>query len=493
MLDRLRTHVILRVGRGMIRALLCGCAGLGLLGAGCRSASQAAPAERSAAQAPARFSRSGTTLLHEAWWQSLGDPALTMLIETALDENFSLRATWQRLAQAEAVARRTGAERQPTLDLTAGASRTRTRIERENERTTRYDVGLLASFELDLWGRVASERAAALLDAEASAADVQVAALTLSAAVANVWYELAEERAQGRLLSEQTATNQQLLALVEERFRQGQVQAADVLRQRQLVEQSHGREVLSSGRAELLEHELSVLVGRSPGTLPAEPTPLLVELPPLPDTGVPAELLARRPDVMRAERLAEAADARLAVARADRYPRFALTGRLSTGGDHVQRLLRDWLAEIAGSLLAPIYAGGALAAEVERTSAATIEALESYGEVVLDALREVEDALAAGGAQAQYFESLSQQLDLAEAVIERTRASYVAGQFDYLRVLEAVTARQALEREHLSARRERLALRIQLCRALAGPVPLEPPDPRPPPARGSGTLQKAMP
>lgn len=426
---------------------------------------------------PERFSASGTELPPERWWETFADAGLAQAVELALDENFAIAIAWDRLAQAEAIARREGAARVPAVDVDAGASRSVERDRTGRVYSNRFLAGLSAGYEVDLWGRIRSAHEAALHDVAASQEDVFTASISLSASVATVWYELAEALEQVRVLGEQTETNAQVLELLTERFRQGMVQAADVLRQRQLVQSTQGLHALAEQRAAVLRHLLAVLLGRPPGTDLGLPAAALVAVPELPSTGVPADLLERRPDVRAAYLAVLAQDRELAAAIAAQYPRISLAADGQTSAADIDDLFDNWLAGLAASLVQPLFDGGRRRAEVDRNRALLSEALHRYGQAILEALRDVEDALAQEAHQRDYLRSLEQQFETAGAVIERTRSSYLNGTVDYIRVLEALTSRQSLERTLLSARRQLLAYRVELLRALAGPFPLERPEP----------------
>lgn len=188
-------------------------------------------------------------VLPDQWWTSLDDPSLDQLIETALDGNFSLRMAWDRLSQARAIARRDGAEISPTLDLTGGVSRTRGQ---DSSYTTDWDLGLIASYELDVWGRVRSTRDAALLDAMVAEEDVHAAAISLTADIANRWFEYAEQSQRIEVLERQQRNNREVLEIITAQFRAGQVRAEDVLRQQNLVESSVGDLALAQQQAETI-------------------------------------------------------------------------------------------------------------------------------------------------------------------------------------------------------------------------------------------------
>jgi NodT family efflux transporter outer membrane factor (OMF) lipoprotein len=436
-------------------------------------------------EVPEAFSGTGEDELPDHWWRSFDDPALDRLVERALEGNPGIWIAWDRLAAAEAAARKAGAELYPSLDAGVAAQRTRTRTSVEtpfddDETVTSYSTALsldlAASWEIDVWGRVRASRDAAALTAAARAEDVRAVAIILSAEVAANWYRLVEQRGQIRVLEAQIDTNERVLELVTLRFQQGKVGAADVLRQRQLVEAGRENLVVARATEEVLENRLAVLLGLPPGRPVTDPADELVTLPPLPATGVPAVLVERRPDVQSALSEVLAADRVVAAAVADRYPRLSITARAETFGEDAGDLFENWLAAIAGNLVAPILDGGRRAAEVDRTRAVASEALNGYGQIVLDAFEEVENALVKERRQRERIESIEKQRELSRQIITQTRQSYANGALDYLRVLEALITDQGLERALLSARRELVEYRIELCRAIAGGWEMDRPE-----------------
>ncbi len=414
---------------------------------------------------PPRFSETGLREPAQKWWEDFADPELNTFVETALADNPSLRATWERLAQAEAIVKRERAGLFPTLELGAEAGGFKS-----VPSVRRNDFGLssAASYELDLWGRVRGNAAAAAADARSREAELQAAAISLSASVASVWYELIEQRAQLDLLERQIANNEQLLELVTLRFRQGQVPAADVLRQRQLVEDRRGDRAAVKAEIKLREHALATLLGRAPTTLRFPDRRELIALPPLPSTGVPAELLQRRPDVRQAVFRIEAADQRVAVALADRYPRIDLRAVYETSAISPSALFTSWIATFVSQLTQPLFDAGRRAADVERTKAVVSEAIYDYRTQVLASLQEVEDALARERRQRELLASLESQLKLARDTTASLRNRYIQGATNYLDILNATTSQQDLERRILSVRRDSMTQRIALVRALAG-------------------------
>ena len=269
------------------------------------------------------------------------------------------------------------------------------------------------------------------------------------------------------LIESQIETNQTVLQLIENRFRLGLVQAVDVLRQRQLVEATREQRVIADAERQVLVHQLAVLLGRPPQEGPGTQPEDLPDLPPLPATGVPLDLVQRRPDVQSAFLQLQAADQDVAAAIRNQFPRLTLTAS-ATSEVTAGTLFQEWVTSFAGNLLAPLFYGGELRAEVDRTQAVRQQRLFEYGQTVLIAFQEVEDALVLEVRQRERISSLEDQLTLADQAYEQLRFQYLNGTSNYLEVLTALDEVQALRRDLLSARLTLVDQRIALYRALAG-------------------------
>lgn len=423
---------------------------------------------------PGDFSTSGSGNLPERWWHSFGDAVLDRLIGQALAQNFSLQSVWARLDQAAAVERISRAGLYPSLDAEGSAGRSWAHNDR-GATASSYSVGLMAGYEIDLWGRIDSGSKAATLDRQATEAELSAAAISLSAEVASTWYQLVEQYGQQVLVSNQLETNSRVLELITLRFRRGKVGATDVLQQRQLVESNRGELANVQSIIGVLEHRLAILLGETPDTRVTEPHHELISLPPLPATGIPVELVQRRPDLRQGFYALQASDQRTAAAVADRFPRISLLGSSDSLAADIDELFDNWLSNLAGNLVAPVIDGGRRRAEVDRNRALAEQSLNNYRQQLLDALGEVEDALLREQQQRAFIDSLDKQLALSGEVIGRVRDSYLYGAVDYLRVLDVLLTNQNLERSRLTARRELIDTRIALCRALAGGWTLERP------------------
>lgn len=433
------------------------------------------------------------------WLHDFDNPVLADLARAAVERNPDLVATAARVEQALARVRLAGADRLPQASISLDTARSQNLrgSEFRSVRANTFQHGLDISWEVDLWGRVASLRRAALADLDAASADFAAARLSLAANTAKTALEMAESRGVIALSEENLASLQTNLDILNRKLEAGaaddntaleiSLSRADVARARAIIAQQERQ--LDTARR-LLETLL--------GDYPAGQIEALRELPGMRRSvpaGLPSELLLRRPDLVAAERRVDARWEEAAAARKALLPAVRLTAGAGTSttaefGDlfDIQNLI--W--NIGSNLSQPLFEGGRLLANVALSEAERDEIAALYAESALTAFREVETALASERLLAV------QQAALAEAAEEATRAErlslsqYEKGLVDIITLLEsqrrAFDARSAL----LTTRRQRLANRIDLYLALGGDfdapaqvreVPAPPRTASPPPRR----------
>ncbi|MFO7715265.1 efflux transporter outer membrane subunit [Desulfosarcina sp.] len=409
--------------------------------------------------------------LSSPWWVSVGAPELNRLILTALADNFTLKEAWARLQQARSLAIQAGAGLYPELEATGSADYTRLRSENTSGSSAgrdSYALGLVSSYELDLWGRLRSQREAALFGVNAREDDLSTARVTLAAEVADRWVQIVSQRLQMQLLDKQLKNNLTFLELIELRFRKAMVSALDVYQQKQVVESVRARLPLVEAESQLLMHELAVLLGRPPradlGLIQTQ-IPVVDQLPGL---GLPADLLANRPDVRAAGSRLKAAEWQVAAARANRLPALRFSAGAQYGTSDMDLLFDTWLLNLAANLTAPIFDGGRRAAEVDRARAQADENLWTYRQTVLTAVKEVEDALESETRQREHIHGLESVMAAARRGLEEAIQRYRRGLSDYLPVLTQLIAVQDLERDLIRQREALVRYRIGLHRALGG-------------------------
>ena len=407
----------------------------------------------------------------ERWWKRFGDQGLNALMDEAFAANLDLRQAYARLEQSEALVRASGAAQRPTLDLSGAGGRRRQSVSPLGAVTAdSYTLSLPASFEIDLWRKLASRTEAARLDRGASREELKALYLSLSAQVADVYFLAVEQQAQLALTDRNIAAFSDTLERVERRYREGLVPALDVYQSRQNLASARSRRPQFENSLAAAEHALAVLLGRYPGRGVIEGRGVLPPTIPAFPAGLPSGLLAHRPDVeARLLRLA-ASDARIAAAIAERFPALRLTG--SYGGQSTE--LGDLLGagnifwNLLLNLAQPLYDGGRRAAEVERSRAVFRENLAGYHQSVLSAFREVEDALAAGRTGEERIARLAEAEMASAAALRLALDRYLQGLSEYLPVLTAQGLHFAAQSQLLAARRQLIADRITLARALGG-------------------------
>jgi NodT family efflux transporter outer membrane factor (OMF) lipoprotein len=406
----------------------------------------------------------------DRWWHAFEDAHLNALQSAALTENFDLATFRDRLAAARAVVRRERAALFPSVEY--GAFGEQTRLSRDDWRGDElFGASLTGVYELDLWQQNQNRAEAASLREAVAREELVAAAVSLSGEVARAWYALIEQRGQLRVLDAQVQTNRDVLKVVELRFANGVVRASDVLRQQRLLESTLEQRAVVLANIEVLEHALLVLVGRSPTQRFAAAPDELPALPPRPELGLPSELVQRRPDVRAALLGIRAADADAAVAVAERFPSVTLRAEASTVEENIGDLFDNWAALLRIDIVGPLFDAGAREAEVDRALAVKSERVSTYAQTVLEAFRQVVDAVSREVGREEQIERLNRQLELARRTSDRLNREYLNGDISYIDVLDALTTEQQLQRDLLRARFDRVSDRINLYQALAGGWP----------------------
>jgi NodT family efflux transporter outer membrane factor (OMF) lipoprotein len=412
--------------------------------------------------------------LETPWWKGFESPELNRLLDVALNDGFSIRQARARLDQARAAALKAGAALYPSISVEAGSSHTRQKVEngpggeRTYTTTKNHSLGLAARYELDLWDRIGSSREAERLTAQASREDVHTAFMTLSGQIAENWVEIFRVRSEQALIKAQITTNEIYLEVLELRFDKSLSSALDVLQQREILARSRTLLPPLEARERVLMNETAVLMGKSPDfdlglSGDSLPSPL-----PLPSMGIPADLLANRPDVRAAGLRLRSSQWEISSARADRLPAITLTGRAEYASDQFNTLFDNWLANLAAGLTGPIFDGNRRSAEVDRTRAVARERLVAYEQTVMEAVRDVENALVNINKQQAYLEAVHRQLALAKMTLEQARQRYQNGVVTYLTVLTSLLDVQSLERTLVQGEADLLVYQIGLHRALGG-------------------------
>lgn len=414
------------------------------------------------------------------WWTIFEDPVLDDLQAQAARANPTLQAAVARLAQARALTGAAEAQRFPQIEAGAGATRLRSSpaaqglpADADVAPRTLWRAQAFASYEVDLFGRVASEVQAARADAEQAEGLYRSLMLSIQADVAQNYLALRGLDTEIALLNETVKLREQALALLERRFAAGEIGELDVARARTELAVARSDGVALTRRRAEHEHALATLAGAAPARLALPARPLAFQ-PVMIPAGVPSQLLERRPDIAAAERAMAAANARIGVARAAWFPRLTLTGLLGLEsadfGDLARSASRTWaLGPLAGTALAlTVFDGGRRRANEQSALAAYDEAAAGYRERVLAALREVEDGLSGLRILARQADEQAGAVASAQRAADLSGARYRAGYVNYLEVIDAERQVLASRRGATQIERERALATVALVRALGG-------------------------
>ena len=413
------------------------------------------------------------------WWDDFDDGGLASAVEVALSQNYDLRAAAARLEQAAADARAAEGDLQPTVQSTFNGSRRKQNfvgfpIPGSEGRvlstvSTNYGVSLDVSWEIDLWGRLRNTARAALADLQASAADLRGAQLSIAGQTTKAWFAIAEAQQQVDLSSQTVQSFRSSAEQVRERFEAGIRPALDL--RLALLNLSNAEAQLQQHRQQfdVATRQLELLLGQYADGVFDTPVELPAITPVVP-AGLPADLVARRPDLVAAERELTAFLVRADVARTDLLPRFSLTGSTGTSTDGLRSLIDGnfgvW--SLVGNVVAPLWQGGRLRAQVARADARGAEALANYANAALTAYAEVETALSAEEFLAERERHLAESTLQARAAERLADERYRAGLETYITVLDSQRSAVNAEADLIAARRTRLENRVDLYLALGG-------------------------
>lgn len=414
------------------------------------------------------------------WWRVFNDARLDQLQAEAAQANPSLQAGWARLTRARAIGRASQAEQLPRIDAGTGPTRMRASPAAQGlapdadvSAQTLWRAQAAVSYEVDLFGRVASTVAAASADTEQAQALYRSLLLAVQADVAQHHFALRALDGELALLEQTVTLRQTALDLVERRFRAGETSELDAARARTELSVTRAEAIGLARRRAEVEHALAVLLGKAPAELSLARSLLAFEAIAIPP-GLPSALLERRPDIAAAERAMAAANARIGVARAAAFPRLSLTGALGFEsadlGDLFRWSSRTWaLGPLVGGMLsAPLFDGGRNRALAEGAGAQYDEAVADYRGRVLTAFREVEDSLSGLRTLAQQSIEQQQAVDAARRTAQLSASRYRNGFVNHLELIDAERSLLAAQRAATQIERDRALATVGLIRALGG-------------------------
>lgn len=432
-------------------ALLAGCADMGKVRP---QAVQLKPGQLDPGKALSAAS-AGAAWPDEHWWEALHDPQLNRLVNTALSENPSLRATLARVRQAQSLAGVAQAATLPRVDASASADR-----ELYSAHSTipaplagnyawKNTATLSGSYDLDLWGRNRDALAAALDEVHLAAAESQMARLALETSIVRSYIKLSLAYALQDSVAENLAQRQRILDITRRRKDAGLASDIDV---------TSIETTLPAGRREheqygetiaLLRNQLAALIGKGPGDGDAIARPMLALQAGAPDgataavpANLPAELVGRRPDIVAQRWRVEAAGARIEGAKKDFYPNInlaAFVGVQSLGFGHFLEA-GSQMRGVAPAISLPVFEGGRLRSQLGNQTAIYDGAVEQYNATVIQAMSDVANAVVKMASVRQQDLLAQRALASAKRQQQLAQRAYQAGLTDTLNVINAQLA-----------------------------------------------------
>ncbi len=394
------------------------------------------------------------------WWERFGDPTTTQLVKQALENNYDLKASAARVLQAQAALAEAEGSRLPEISAVFNRTMTRTNtfppgayspfgsLESEVIKTRTYTPEFSISYVLDLFGKLRRLEQAAWADMLAAKANEQALTNSLIASVINARTNIATLQRQLAITRANTENWIRNLEIIERRYGRGLVGPLDVRLARENLEASKASEATVELSLIKAQNALDVLLGRQPGLSRnlSQTLPELPDLTPVP-IGVPAMLLDRRPDVMAAEMALKSSNEKIGVSIAQLFPDLTLTGGIGWKSNKSDDIFVNeaWVYSMVFNAIQPIFKGGQLIAQVDAAKARNAELAADYASTVLNALREVEDALAREQLLQKRLNALQLRFSEAVAAEKLARERYLQGIDQLIIVLETERRRRIAE------------------------------------------------
>lgn len=409
------------------------------------------------------------------WWEIYNDSQLNALEDQLTAANQTLKAAQDRFAAARAAIGSFRAAYYPTLSVAPsaagiGQSQNKALYGNNGHQTySDYQIPFDVSYEPDLWGRVRQTVVSARANAQASAADLANVALSMHAELALDYFDLRGMDSQEQLLQSTVNSYAEALRLTQDLYNGGLASAVDVAQAQTQLETTRAEAVDTGVRRAADEHAIALLVGQPASDFKIDASPLTVPPPAIP-TGLPSDLLERRPDIAAAERVVASENALIGVARTAYFPNVLISGTGGFDSAKITTLLEGpagfW--SLAGSAAETLFDGGARRAAVQEARANYDQSVDNYRQTVLTAFQEVEDNLAA----LRILETEATTEDAAVAAAQHSlslsQTRYRGGVTNYLEVTTAQSAALVNERTAVDILARRMAASVLLVKALGG-------------------------
>jgi len=413
--------------------------------------------------------------LRADWWELFGDPQLNALQAQVEVANQDLKSAEARFRRARAMVGYARSEQYPTIGVSADAASVRDSPNQPyfpssvSNATGDFALPFDLSYEVDLWGRIRRTVNAAKASAQAGAADLETVKLSLHAELAVDYFELRSADAQQRLLDDTVTAYSESLQLTQNRLEGGSAPESDVAQAKTQLDTARVKDTDVAVHRAQYEHAIAVLIGQPPASFGLRASALDSQPPAIP-TGIPSELLERRPDIAAAERRASAANEQIGIALAAYYPSLSLNG-LAGFESRSSTTWLNWPSRmwaVGLSAVETIYDGGRRHATTEAARARYDAAVADYRQTTLTAFQQVEDNLAALRILEREARQEDEAVESAKTYLGIFANRYIGGRDSYLQVIAAQTAYLDNQRNQVEIRRRRMDATVLLVKALGG-------------------------
>ena len=423
----------------------------------------------------AATARSIDDIIKPNWWEMFGDAELNALEEQVDVSNQNIVQAEARYRQARALVASARAAYFPTVTIGVGIAQEQLPTQvgpgpgKVTQPFTQHSLPIDVAWEIDVWGRIRRTVEATEANAQANAADLEAAKLSARAELAQDYFLLRTVEAQKQLLDATAAAYQKSLELTTNRYNSGVASRGDVLQAETQLKTTQAQAIDTEVERAQVEHAIALLIGKAPAELSIAIVPLKTTPPELP-SGVPEEILSRRPDVAAAERLMASANAQIGVAIAAYYPNVSVN---TTGGFESSSAAKwfSWMGRFwsAGlSMTETLFDGGLRGAQVDQARAAYDASLAAYRQTVLIGYQEVEDGLAAQRILRDEADMQDAAVNDAQQSLAVTMNQYQAGIVSYLNVIVAQTIALNNQRTAVDILGRRLNTSVLMVKALGG-------------------------
>jgi NodT family efflux transporter outer membrane factor (OMF) lipoprotein len=408
-------------------------------------------------------------IIRGKWWEMFTNTELNALEEQVAVSNQNVAAAFANFLSARALVKQARAQLYPTLAASSDFSRSRQPLAKGNPTLSDYSLPLDASWQLDLWGRIANTAKANAFEAQASAADLQNTRLTAQAELAGDYFQLRAQDALRQLYDDTTRAYRESLDLTKVLLSTGIGKDQDVAQAEIQLEAAEAQATSLGILRAQLEHAIALLIGKPPAELSLDIHPITLSPPSAPST-LPSQLLERRPDIAAAERRVEEANARIGVAKAAYYPTVTLSASAGFESASISSLLhwssRAW--SVGAGLAETLFDAGLRKATVDQFRAEYDNTVAIYRQTVLTAFQQVEDELSTLRILALEVEQQERVVKSSERYLTLAMDRYKLGIDSYLNVITAQTTYLVNRQTLVNLRTQQMTASVQLVEAVGG-------------------------